>query len=79
VTFYTGDHSQEELAKFGYRSEWKVILKKESCYIFGNLLMLISENNSSKSGNFGAFFFTKILCMSNIGFCFILSPSKNAV
>jgi hypothetical protein len=25
VMFYTGDHSQEELAKFGYRSEWKVI------------------------------------------------------
>jgi hypothetical protein len=25
VMFYTGYHSQEELAKFGYRPEWKVI------------------------------------------------------
>jgi hypothetical protein len=39
-----GDHPQEELTKFGYRAERKVV-----------------DIFSSKSGDFGTFFLTKIL------------------
>jgi hypothetical protein len=31
---HIGDHSQEELAKFGYRLARKIETFKESCYIF---------------------------------------------
>jgi hypothetical protein len=49
---YSGDHPQEELLKFGHRSERKVELKKESCYIFATCWnMVISEYFSSEFGS----------------------------
>jgi hypothetical protein len=41
VCHHTGYHPQEELAKFGYRSERKVEIKKKSCLSIGDLLKLI--------------------------------------
>jgi hypothetical protein len=66
-------HPQEVLAKFGYRSDRKVEKKfnlfMATCW---NLLLSKydddSKQNPSNSGDFGAFFFTKILCMSVTGF-----------
>ncbi len=49
---YSGDHPEEELLKFGYRSERKVELKKESCYILATCWnMVISEYFSSEFGS----------------------------
>jgi len=63
----TGDHPQEELAKFGYRSERKVEqFKNHAIFIFWNLLSKYDnfrKKNSSNSGDFGTFFFTKNLSM----------------
>ncbi len=47
----SGDQTQEELLKFGYRSERKVEFKKESCYILATCWkMVISEYFSSEFG-----------------------------
>jgi hypothetical protein len=57
---HTGYHSQEELARFGYRSERKVEKFKNTA-IFSwpagiySLNKVISEKNSSETGDFGAF------------------------
>ncbi len=63
-------HPQQELAKFGYRSERKV---EFFIRILLNILepvclnMAISDLFSLKSGDFGAFFCTKILYMGCTG------------
>jgi hypothetical protein len=53
---HTGDHPQEKLAKFGYKSEKKVKKNKESCYDLVTcsycLSMIISEKKSLKKGPF---------------------------
>ncbi len=58
---HTGYHSQEELAKFGYRSERKVEKCKNTAIFSWSvgiywLNKVISEKNSSETGDFGAFF-----------------------
>jgi hypothetical protein len=57
----SGNHSQINLAKFGYILDMKVGNKTESCYILGYLLELIIKiwqikKKSSKFGEFGSFF-----------------------
>ncbi len=68
-------HPQEELAKFGYRPERKVE-KNINPAIFWSFFLNYYLNlanfffKSSKFCNFGAFFVTKILCMSCNGSSF---------
>jgi hypothetical protein len=66
----SGNHSQNNLAKFGCILYMKVEKKTESFYILAYLLELIikiwwfEKNKSSKFGKFGSFFSTKkILCI----------------
>jgi hypothetical protein len=69
---HIGDHSQEELAKFGYRSERKAKTSFQILLQFGYLLepivwnMTISENKIHEIWGLSVEFFspTKFLCMS---------------
>jgi hypothetical protein len=68
-----GDHPQEELTKFGYKSERKESFFKESCYILATCWNPLSKydyfrrrKKNNFCDNFGALLivFTKFLCMS---------------
>jgi hypothetical protein len=67
----TVEWSQEELAKFGYRAERKVEKHLRIMFIWATCLKQLSKydnfrwkKHSWKSSNFGAFFLTKIICLS---------------
>jgi hypothetical protein len=72
----TGNHPQEELTKFGYRSKSKVENFKNPTIFWWParnyicLNMMISEKDSLNSGEFGSFLFTNIVSMSCMGLFF---------
>jgi hypothetical protein len=77
----SSDHSQNNLAKFGYALDMKVG-KKESFYILGYLLELIIKiwkKNSSISGEFESFFSWKFLCLgrNHIFKCWKFASRRN--
>jgi hypothetical protein len=78
---HIGDHPQEELARFGYRSERKVENLKNLVIDFGMCWNILCKNGdftifSLKSGNFGALFSQKSFAWVALYFLLLLSDKN---